>query len=196
MAHQGGRHERLRLVVSGSHVSLLRLRSGLVLWRGEGCDDVAEGAHTMTPPKENGMNIYVASSWRNTKQPSVVECLRVAGHEVYDFRNPSESDCGFAWSEIDPEWQTWGAKEFRANLDHPMSEAGFKSDMIALEWADAVVLVLPCGRSAHLELGWACGSGKRTAILLTGTDEPELMYKMVDLVSDSLQEIVEWLAQP
>ena len=33
--------------------------------------------------------IYVASSWRNREQPSVVKALREAGHEVYDFRNPA-----------------------------------------------------------------------------------------------------------
>lgn len=27
-------------------------------------------------------------------------------------------------------------------------------------------MVLPCGKSAHLELGWAVGAGKRTIILL------------------------------
>ena len=32
--------------------------------------------------------IYVASSWRNEYYPEVVEKLREAGHEVYDFRNP------------------------------------------------------------------------------------------------------------
>ena len=34
------------------------------------------------------MKIYVASSWRNTYYPQVVETLRQAGYEVYDFRNP------------------------------------------------------------------------------------------------------------
>jgi DNA (cytosine-5)-methyltransferase 1 len=47
------------------------------------------------------MKIYVASSWRNEQQPEVVKALRDAGHEVYDFRNPSETDKGFAWSDID-----------------------------------------------------------------------------------------------
>ena len=32
------------------------------------------------------MHIYVASSWRNTYYPEVVQALRDAGHEVYDFR--------------------------------------------------------------------------------------------------------------
>ena len=32
------------------------------------------------------MHIYVASSWRNTYYPEVVQALRDAGYEVYDFR--------------------------------------------------------------------------------------------------------------
>ena len=48
--------------------------------------------------------IYVASSWRNDNQPEVVEKLKDAGHEVYDFRHPSVDNNGFGWSEIDPDW--------------------------------------------------------------------------------------------
>ena len=38
--------------------------------------------------------IYVASSWRNEYYPEVVEKLREAGHEVYDFRNPPSNATG------------------------------------------------------------------------------------------------------
>lgn len=51
------------------------------------------------------MRIYVASSWRNERQPEVVARLRAEGHEVYDFRRPNGQQDGFHWSEIDPEWQ-------------------------------------------------------------------------------------------
>jgi hypothetical protein len=51
-------------------------------------------------------------------------------------------------------------------LSHPAAEDGFALDMGALEWCDACVLVLPCGRSAHLEAGWAAGAGKFTVGLL------------------------------
>jgi hypothetical protein len=37
--------------------------------------------------------------------------------------------------------------------------------------ADAAVLLAPAGRSAHLELGWMLGQGKRGYVLLDG--EPE-----------------------
>ena len=38
------------------------------------------------------MKIYVASSWRNERQPDVVQALRNAGHDVYDFRHPHGED--------------------------------------------------------------------------------------------------------
>lgn len=138
------------------------------------------------------MNIYVASSWRNERQPAVVATLRMWDHEVYDFRNPEPGDQGFHWSEIDPLWKAWTPARFREGLTHPLALDGFAKDMAALEVAEAVVLVQPCGISAHLELGWAVGSGKRTAVLLAG-GEPELMYSMVDCLAVNMTEILEWL---
>lgn len=140
------------------------------------------------------MRIYVASSWRNARQPAVVGALRIAGHEVYDFRNPAPGNDGFRWSEIDPAWQDWSAASFRTALDHPVAVAGFNCDMDALRAADACVLVLPCGRSAHLELGWAVGAAKRTVVLLEGKNEPELMYRMVDALCADVPELLETLA--
>src|SRR3990167_11445619 len=107
------------------------------------------------------MRVYVASSWRNPNQPAVVDHLRSEGHEVYDFRNPRPGDTGFHWSEIDEDWQRWDVVAFREALGHPIAEAGDAADFDAMRLADAFVLVMPCGRSAHLELGWAIGAGKR-----------------------------------
>ena len=122
-------------------------------------------------------NIYVASSWRNAKQPGVVKILRGAGFDVYDFRNPKPGDNGFHWSEIDPNWKDWTCAEYVRGLEHPTAKAGFASDFEAMKAADACVLVLPCGRSAHLEAGWFVGRGKPVFALLD-VIEPELMYAM------------------
>lgn len=135
------------------------------------------------------MKIYVASSWRNPEQPAVVARLRAEGHEVYDFRNPP-GGTGFAWSEIDPDWQAWRATDYRDKLNHPRAVEGFASDFDAMKWADCCVLVLPCGRSAHLELGWSVGAGKRTIIMTRDGEEPELMAKMADAICVSLDETV------
>ena len=137
--------------------------------------------------------VYVASSWRNQAQPEVVRLLRNDGHAVYDFRNPRPGNTGFGWSQIDPNWEGWDPETYRKLLDHPIAKAGFASDFNAMKWADTFVLVLPCGRSAHLELGWACGMGKQTLVLLDKM-EPELMIKMADHLCLSLDEVRDILA--
>lgn len=132
------------------------------------------------------MKIYVASSWRNERQPSVVLQLRQAGHEVYDFRHPAPGNEGFAWSAIDPDWQRWSAGDLIAALNHPVAVEGFRFDFEAMKWADAFVLVHPCGRSAHLEAGWAAGAGKPVFVLLEEHGEPELMLKLVEAAGGGL----------
>ncbi len=134
--------------------------------------------------------IYVASSWKNEMQGAMVTVLRTAGHEVYDFKNPEEGKGGFHWSQVDPNWESWSTEEYRKALEHPLPVEGFKCDMEAMLWADTFVLVLPCGRSAHLELGWAVGKGKETLILLDKM-EPELMAKMVDHICISYDDVLK-----
>lgn len=137
--------------------------------------------------------VYVASSWRNPYQPAIVSLLKAAGIDCYDFRNPAPGVKGFAWSEIDPDWLAWSAKAYVEALQHPVAEEGFRRDFEAMERADAFVLVLPCGRSAHLELGWAIGAGKRTCILTHDGEEPELMAKMADHIATDTMDLLAWL---
>lgn len=139
------------------------------------------------------MKIYVASSWRNEQQPHVVQCLQAAGHEVYDFRNPAAGSHGFHWSEIDPQWPAWTPATYREQLRHPIAVDGFHRDMNALKECQAVVAVQPFGRSASMELGWACGAGKITLLLLA-EGEPALMVKMVDHICLTPEELLQKLA--
>lgn len=143
--------------------------------------------------------IYVASSWRNPLQVAVVTALHSAGHEVYDFKRPREGSDGFHWTDVGMASYDRATNsdvpvdEYLTGIDHPTAVAGFASDFDAMEWADTCVLVLPCGRSAHLELGWFVGQGRRTAILLDGPlVTPELMYRMVDFMAPSLVDLLGW----
>lgn len=143
--------------------------------------------------------LYVASSWRNQHYPLVVQMLRGAAAAagvtespewgVYDFRAAGGS--GFAWSECDPDWEDWDPAVFRANLTHPAAERGWQHDKGALDRATACVLVGPCGRSAHLELGYAAGRGLPCAIYLPERQEPELMYRFADLLV-AAAELANW----
>ena len=141
------------------------------------------------------MKIYVASSWRCILQPGVVHILRTAGHEVYDFRNPPNKT-GFAWSEIDPDWLKWTPEKFVDRLYDRRAINGFNEDFAAMRWADACVLVLPCGRSAHLEAGYFWGAGKPLYILLSDDKfEPELMYKGATGIHTDMVAVVDALGK-
>jgi hypothetical protein len=147
------------------------------------------------------VKVYVASSWRNDFQPGVVRALRADGHEVYDFRGPGdgwgaagEGPGGFGWSEIDLGWKGWDAPRYVAALDHPRAVEGFRRDMDALRACDACVMVMPCGPSASMEMGWACGAGKAVVVFVPALREPDLMVKMADLVTDDLDRVRERLA--
>ncbi|MFT8180188.1 hypothetical protein ACLXNF_21640 [Mycobacteroides chelonae] len=147
--------------------------------------------------------IYVASSWRNTVHPTVVHALREARFAVYDFKNPP-AGTGFAWDEIglahtNPVHGHPAAPdvsdraEFLHALTDPRALAGFNSDYTAMQHADAIIAVAPCGRSAHLELGWGAGAGKLTAILLDDPCTPELMYLAVDHCATTIDSLLKWL---
>lgn len=139
------------------------------------------------------MKIYVASSWRNEeRQQAVVKALRDEGHEVYDFRNPAPGDQGFSWRSCSTPDQLKDPQKFRDEvLTSETAKSGFAKDMAALEGADATVLVLPCGRSAHLELGYAVGAGQLTLVLWDNpVSEPELMYLMCKSTCLSIEEVI------
>jgi len=138
--------------------------------------------------------IYLASSWRNTLQSTMVEFLRGLGHKVYDFKNPPNGVPGFQWNAIGLDAQMCSAAEYvRAITTHPTAALGYQNDMRAMEWADTCVLLLPCGRSAHLEAGWFAGRGKRLIIMTQDGEEPELMALMANHIVWSMDALEEAL---
>ena len=140
--------------------------------------------------------IYLASSWRNEEHPVMVEFLRAAGHEVYDFRHPHlgvGQPNGFRWSDIDPEWEAWTPEQYREALKHPIAVDGFAADKGGMDWADVCVMLAPCGRSAHTEAAYMAGQGKPSiAVLRPG--EPELMYGLFSRLVITDEELLNALA--
>ena len=144
----------------------------------------------------NKRKVYLASSWRNSFQPEIVNVLRAAGHEVYDFRNPSPDSNGFHWSSVNPDWLNWTPEQYILDLysGNPIVETGFMNDKRGLDWADTCVCLLPCGRSAHLEAGYAIGKGKKTIFFLRPEKfEPELMYLLGDGCVTTVEEMLDTL---
>lgn len=136
--------------------------------------------------------IYVASSWRNEQQQAVIEALRADRHEVYDFKHPTPDNDGFHWSAIEPDYIKWTPTQYAyAVTESPVAAKGFAFDRDALHWCDTCVLLLPSGRSAHIEAGYAAGQGKHLFILLSEDQfQPELMYLLADGMGLTIRDML------
>lgn len=146
------------------------------------------------------MKIYVASSWRNHLQPGIVHALRRCGHEVYDFRHPKPGDDGFRWSEVGgPAGYKHGDKvsgeQYRSMLAHPRAAEGYESDISHVRNCEAVVYVLPCGRSASFEFGYAMGQGKRGYVVAFDALEPDLMFREATIIT-TMNELFDAFGEP
>ena len=136
------------------------------------------------------MKIYVASSWKSShRHELVVFALKDLGHEVYDYR----TDGAFHWSQVDENYKNWSVEEFKEGLKHPSARKGFATDFYNMERSDICILILPSGRSSHLEAGWFAGRGKPLYILTQEGEPAELTYSLANLVTTNLDEILEKL---
>lgn len=140
------------------------------------------------------MKIYLIGSLRNELIPALADTIRTkTGAEVFD-------DWMAAGPEADDYW-----KKYEVSRGHSYSEAlkghaaqhVFQFDRHHLDSADCAVLVLPAGRSGHLELGYMAGKGKSTFILLDQDYMEEgrfdVMYNFADAVFEREEELIDAL---
>lgn len=134
-------------------------------------------------------SIYVIGSLRNEAIPEVSESLRALGLDVFD-------DWFAAGPEADDYW-----KKYELGRGHLYKEAlrghaarhVFEFDKHHLDRCDAALLVLPAGKSGHLELGYVAGSGKPAYILLDGEDSRfDVMYQFATEVFVTKEEMFEY----
>lgn len=137
--------------------------------------------------------VYVIGSLRNPKIAAVAETLRQRlGVEVFD-------DWLAAGPEADDKWKEYEEARGRSYEEALKGYAAthvFNFDKLHLDTADAAVLVLPAGRSAHLEAGYMVGQGKPVYILLdevSGVSRWDVMYKFVTGVHRNLEDIIQAL---
>ena len=131
-------------------------------------------------------SIYLIGSLRNPRVPLIAQQLRSHGSDVFD-------DWYAAGPEADDKW-----REYEKGRGHTYPEALgglaathiFDFDLRHLHRSDAAVLVLPAGRSAHLELGYAIGKGKPGYILLDNEpDRYDVMYKFANGVYSTVDDV-------
>jgi len=143
------------------------------------------------------MKIYVASSWKNFRSCRGLGAMlrEKYGFEVYVFCDEEMPACKISMDlKRLPAQASWTAKEALAN---PMVQGIYVNDRAKLDSADLVLLVLPSGKSAHMEAGIKKGQGGKVVVF--GPSVPgdwDTMYLAFDafFTSDTPEEMNRMLA--
>lgn len=107
------------------------------------------------------MKIYLASSWKNQSTVlKMAEILEKEGFEVDAFCRSTDNRYSFHWSELVDSEDDLAKYDAIEMLADPRTQRAFNEDKKWLDWSECVLMILPCGRSSHLEAGYAKGQGK------------------------------------
>jgi hypothetical protein len=137
-------------------------------------------------------SIYLIGSLRNPRVPEIAAKLRAAGHDVFD-------DWYAAGPEADDYWlkyeQTKG-NNYKQGLEGYAANHVYEFDLHHLNRCDVAVLLLPAGKSGHLELGYAIGRGKQGYILFDDNmpDRWDVMYLFANAVFFKTDDLIKELA--
>jgi hypothetical protein len=136
------------------------------------------------------MIIYLIGSLRNPEIPLIAQELRNAGHEVFDDWHSAGPNADDHWRD----YEIYRGHSFIEALDGYAANHVYEYDRSHLDRANAGVLVLPAGKSGHLELGYLIGQGKPGYILLDNQPERfDCMYRFAKKVVASVDELVKCL---
>lgn len=130
--------------------------------------------------------IYLIGSLRNPLVPKVATHLREEGLDVFDDWYASGPEADDKWREYEQQ----RGRSYREALRSPFARNAFEFDKTHLSAASAVVLILPAGKSAHMELGWSIGRGTPSFILLDSPDRWDMMYQFATDVFESTDVLV------
>lgn len=117
-------------------------------------------------------NVYVIGALKNENIPVIANKIRKLGYDVFD-------DWYSAGPEADDYFNDYRQKRgmnYKDALNSFAAKHIFNFDKSHLDRSDIVILVMPAGKSGHLELGYAIGKGKKGYILFD--KEPERLDQM------------------
>lgn len=144
----------------------------------------------LSPKLPVSRKLYLIGSLRNPRVQEIAAEFRklLPTWEVFD-------DWQAAGPEADDYWRDYEkakGHDFAKALEGYAAKHVYEFDKHHLDTSDAAILILPAGKSGHLELGYMVDKGKYTAIMLD--DDPDrfdVMYSFVDKVTRSVADIVE-----
>jgi len=134
--------------------------------------------------------IYLIGSLRTPAVPLLGRKLREEGFDVFD-------DWHGAGPHADDEWQkyeTLRGRSYQDALGGAAAKNTFHFDLRHLSICDTGILVAPAGKSAHLELGFMLGKGKKGYVLFDKEpDRWDVMYLFATGVFFTLDALLEEL---
>jgi nucleoside 2-deoxyribosyltransferase len=137
-------------------------------------------------------SVYLIGSLRNDNVPLVGNALRAAGFDAFD-------DWYGAGHEADDKWRDYENLRGRTHKNALYGYAAkhvFAFDKFHLDRCDLAVLIMPAGKSGHLELGYFVGTGKPGFIYFDAVpDRYDVMHQFATDIFSSQEELVEGLRQ-
>lgn len=136
--------------------------------------------------------IYIIGSLRNKKIPLIAKQLRKALPKVEVF-----DDWFSPGPEADDFWRSFEKKRgsnYKQALSNYAAKHVFEFDKHHIDESDIVVMVMPAGKSGHLELGYALGQGKKGYILFD--KEPkrwDVMYQFATDIFFNIESLIDTL---
>ena len=124
---------------------------------------------------EKKKKIYIIGALKNNNIPKIAATLRPK-YDVFDqwiTPGPDADQFLFEYAKQ----RGWNYKEA---LTCYAARNNFEFDKRHIDSSDIVIMVMPAGKSAHLELGYSIGQGKEAHILFDAEPERfDLMYNFV-----------------
>ena len=147
-------------------------------------------------PTTPSRSLYLIGSLRNTAIPEIGKRLREeAGLDVFD-------DWWGAGPQADDCWKDYEEKRGRTYRDAIYGHAArnvFYFDLLHLQRCHAAMLVMPAGKSAHLELGWLLGKGREGYVIWPNgepaKDRWDVMYQFASGLFFSVEEAITYFKE-
>jgi len=141
------------------------------------------------------LSIYISSSWKNRELVrNLADRLSQDGHSVYDFTNPKcrktpEIPPERFPEQFDPEIHTYSQY-----INRPEWKGAIDENRMAIEQADLIILLLPCGNDAHADWAFGVGMGKHSIVAghpNKGDRSPVHMW--ADAILDSPVDVPDYI---
>lgn len=142
-------------------------------------------------PRRKKPKLYLIGSLRNPEVPNLGIEIRKLGFDVFD-------DWYAAGPEADDKWRDYEKARghtYQMALKGLAADHVYNFDLKHLNECDVALLHLPAGKSAHLELGYILGKGKKGYILIDNPERWDVMYLFADNVFHTKEELLQELRQ-